>query len=101
MGVPVITVPGETFASRHSLSHLSTIGLPELVACDRDKYVELAVELAHSTDKLAGLRAKLRKKMASSPICDGKKFAEGFATNMRKIWRDWCLAQDSDNLVPS
>ena len=27
MGVPVITCPGETFASRHSLSHLSNVGL--------------------------------------------------------------------------
>ena len=29
MGVPVLTCPGETFASRHSLSHLSNVGLTE------------------------------------------------------------------------
>ena len=32
MGVPVVTMPGETFASRHSLSHLTSVGLTELVA---------------------------------------------------------------------
>jgi len=95
MGVPVITAPGETFASRHSLSHLSTIGLPELVARDHDEYVELALGLASHTDRLAGLRAGLRQMMAASPICDSKKFADGFAANMRAIWRDWCATQNS------
>ena len=46
MGVPVVTCPGETFASRHSLSHLSNVGLTETIAHDFDEYVELAVSLA-------------------------------------------------------
>ena len=46
MGVPVVTCPGETFASRHSLSHLSNVGLTETTARDLDEYVELAVSLA-------------------------------------------------------
>ena len=96
MGVPVITMPGETFASRHSLSHLSTLGMPELVAHDRDDYVKLAVGLANNTGKLAGLRAELRGKMSSSPICGGDKFAEGFAVVMRDIWRNWCLSHGGD-----
>ncbi len=90
MGVPVITLAGETFASRHSLSHLSTVGLPELVAFAPDDYVRLALELADDGDRLAGLRADLRDKMANSPLCDGEKFAQGFAALMRDIWRDWC-----------
>ena len=32
MGVPVVTLAGERLASRHSTSHLSNVGLPELVA---------------------------------------------------------------------
>ena len=94
MGVPVITVPGQTFASRHSLSHLSAIGLPELVAKDKDDYVRLAVELAGSTERIAKLRAGLRSRMTNSPICDGEKFARNFTTAMQRIWCEWCLAQD-------
>ena len=95
MGAPVITLPGETFASRHSLSYLSTLGLPELVARDRDDYVKLAVELAIDPDRLAGLRTELRGKMASSPICDSEKFTQGFAMKMQDIWRNWCISQDN------
>ena len=53
MGVPVITCPGETFASRHSLSHLSNVGLTETIARDLDEYVELAVSLAGDLPRLA------------------------------------------------
>ena len=93
MGVPVITLAGETFASRHTLSHLFTIGLPELVANDRDDYVKIAVDHAKDAKKLEFLRVGLRDRVAESPICDGKKFADGFVKVMREIWHDWCSLQ--------
>jgi len=93
MGVPVITVPGATFASRHSQSHLMTIGYPELVAKDQDHYVELAIELAHDQERLSRIRSQLRQKMAASPTCDTQKFANDFGALMRDIWRKWCTQQ--------
>ena len=73
MGVPVVTCPFETFASRHSLSHLSNIGVTELIAQNLEMYVELAVSLAGDSGRLAALRAELRDKMRTSPLCDGKR----------------------------
>ena len=87
MGVPVITSPGETFASRHSLSHLSNVGLTETVARDLDEYVELAVSLAADLPRLASLRAGLRQRMAASPLCDGKRFATDLASLLRDVWQ--------------
>ena len=80
MGVPVITCPGETFASRDSFSHLSSVGLTETIARDLDEYVELAVSLAGDLPRLAALRAGLRQRMAASPLCDGKRFASNLAS---------------------
>ncbi len=54
MGVPVVTLPGETFASRCSLSHLSNIGLTETVASTADEYVEIAVALASDLPRWRG-----------------------------------------------
>jgi protein O-GlcNAc transferase len=94
MGVPVITVPGETFASRHSLSHLTNIGVPELVADDVADYVAKAVELANDIPRLSVYRSGLRDQMANSPLCDGVKFARDFTSAMRDIWREWCYSQN-------
>ena len=42
-GTPVLTLPLETLASRVASSQISALGIPELVAKDRDDYVEKAV----------------------------------------------------------
>jgi protein O-GlcNAc transferase len=89
MGVPGITCPGGTFASRHSLSHLSGVGLRETIAGSLEEYVDLAVELAGDLPRLAEIRARLRPQMAASPLCDGKRFANNLLHLLRQVWRDW------------
>jgi predicted O-linked N-acetylglucosamine transferase (SPINDLY family) len=91
MGVPVVTCPGETFASRHSLSHLANAGLTETVARDLDEYVALAVSLAGDWPRLATLRAGLRERMAASPLCDGQRFAANLMTLLRSTWQRWVV----------
>jgi predicted O-linked N-acetylglucosamine transferase (SPINDLY family) len=90
MGVPVITCPGETFASRHSLSHLTNAGLTETVADSLDAYVDRAVQLAGDPGRLSALRSGLRHQMAGSPLCDGPRFARHLMTTLRAAWTQWC-----------
>jgi protein O-GlcNAc transferase len=86
MGVPVVTWPGETFASRHSLSYLSVAGLTESIAAGRDEYIEIASRLAGDLTRLAKIRSGLREQVASSPLCDGKRFAEQLMALLRGIY---------------
>jgi len=90
MGVPVVTFPGETFASRHALSHLSAAGLTETIARDRSDYVRLAVTLANDLPRLAALRSGLRERVAASPLCDGPRFAQHLTALLREAWHHWC-----------
>ncbi len=85
MGVPVVTWPGETFAGRHGLSFLSTVGLTETIAGSREEYVEIAVRLAAGLPRLAAIRAALREQVAASPLCDGPRFARQFMELLRGI----------------
>lgn len=99
MGVPVITLPGETFSSRHSLSHLTSVGALELAAADRREYVSKAEELANAPARLTNYRSRLRDQMARSPLCDAKKFTEDFTAVMQEIWRNWCSRADDQSPV--
>ena len=95
MGVPVVTLPGETFAGRHSLSHLSNVGLTETVTSSEQEYVNCAVRLAGDLSHLADIRRTLRKQMASSPLCDAARFARNWGGQMRDIWRKACADRQS------
>lgn len=90
MGVPTVTVPGEIFASRHSMSHLSNAGLADWVAPDIAAYVELAVAKASDIEALAALRLRLRAQVKASPLCDAPRFGRNLGAALRFAWQDWC-----------
>ena len=90
MGVPVLTLPGATFASRHALSLLTAAGMGEFVASDEDDYLARTVALAGDSEKLAEMRAGMRGKMAASALCDAAGFTASLEAEIRKIWRAWC-----------
>ena len=46
MGVPVITLAGRTAVGRGGVSILSNVGLPDLIADEPRRYVEIAKEWA-------------------------------------------------------
>ncbi|WP_164461443.1 tetratricopeptide repeat protein [Alcaligenes faecalis] len=90
MGVPVITLPGPTFASRHSTSHISNAGYPQLVAQSWDHYVSLACLLAQDHALLASLRSEMRQVFLNSPVCDHASFAQSLRQGLRAIWQRHC-----------
>ena len=92
MGVPTVTVPGQTFASRHSASHMSNAGLPDWVAQDLDAYVARAIAAASDIPALAELRAHMRDRVRASPLCDAPRFGRNLGAALRQTWQDWCAA---------
>lgn len=93
MGVPVISMPGQTSVSRGGESILRTLGLDELLAANEPKYIEIARALAGDLDRLATLRASLRDRLRRSPIMDGKSFTRGVEALYRRMWQSWCATR--------
>lgn len=90
MGVPVVTLPGETFAGRHAATHLTNAGMPEWIAKDERDYIDIAVKWAGDIDGLAKLRAGMREHVAKTPLVDGPKFAKNLEIALRHMWGQWC-----------
>lgn len=76
-GVPMLTLPGRTFASRVGESLLCAVGLPELIVPDLDHYLARAIELAQHPGELAALKARLAANRLTCPLFDTEKFTRG------------------------
>jgi predicted O-linked N-acetylglucosamine transferase (SPINDLY family) len=92
MGVPVVTLLGESLVGRLSASFLNPVGLGELVAATPEAFVRTAAGLARDPGRLAALRSMLRARVAASPLCDGRARARQFERLFRAAWRRWCGA---------
>jgi predicted O-linked N-acetylglucosamine transferase (SPINDLY family) len=90
MGVPVVSLAGQTAVGRGGVSILSNLGLPELIASSPEQYVRVAAELALDRSRLSQLRATLRDRMQASPLMDAPRFARNVEAAYRTMWQRWC-----------
>lgn len=86
MGIPVITCPGQTFAGRHSTSHLANSGYEQFIAADMAGYVHLAENWASRLEDLAAVRAEMREKVHKSRLCNAASFATDFLSAVQNAW---------------
>lgn len=93
MGVPVITLVGETVVGRAGLSQAHNLDLTSFVAHDEDAFVEIATTMTRDLERLSALRAGLRTRMQRSPLMDAQRFARNLEHAYRLGWRTWCAAQ--------
>jgi protein O-GlcNAc transferase len=90
MGVPVVTLPQDRFASRQTLGFLRTLGLEDLAASSPGDYVAIAAALSADVARRETLRDTLRPRMAVSALCDAKAFTANLEAAYREMWRRWC-----------
>jgi predicted O-linked N-acetylglucosamine transferase (SPINDLY family) len=84
MGLPVITRPFDTMASRQSGAILSSIGRDDWIADDEDGYVDRIVEVARDVDARRAWRAEARARMR--PLTDATAFARTLAAAILEAW---------------
>jgi predicted O-linked N-acetylglucosamine transferase (SPINDLY family) len=83
-GVPLLTCPGESFASRVAASLVRTAGLPELIADSPSQYEEKAVELAADPVRLGELRRKLA--LRETPLFDTEHYTRNIEATYEAIY---------------
>lgn len=87
MGVPVLTLAGNTYVSRQGAAILTHAGLGEFVAESVDGLVALARTWAENRDVLAEIRAGLRDQLARSPVADGPAYVRHLEEALRRAWQ--------------
>ncbi len=73
-GLPVLTVPGKSFASRVCASIVSAAGVPELICNDPADFVGRAIAFAQNRQDLAAIKASLLRQRDISTLHDTPAF---------------------------
>jgi predicted O-linked N-acetylglucosamine transferase (SPINDLY family) len=84
-GLPVLTLPGEGFASRVAASLLKAVQLPELIATSARDYEDMAVHMAENPQLLAGIKARLAQNRLNSPLFATHRFTRHLETGYAMI----------------
>lgn len=95
MGVPVISLTGQTHASRRTASILHRLNLGGLATKTVPEFAERARELSELSETLLELRFSLRKRMKGSSLMNKRQFAREFGNTLRSQWRDLCQEHNS------
>ena len=88
-GVPVLTLMGQSFASRVAASLLNAINLPELITGTQEEYETLAIELAKNPQKLAAIKQKLSNSRLNAPLFDTPHFTKNLEAAYIKMYEKY------------
>ena len=86
MGVPVVTLAGESLGSRFGASLLENIGAGALIAHTEEEYIALAAALAGDPATIDALHAGLRGMMENSPVMDAAGYGSDVGTAYEAVW---------------
>lgn len=99
MGVPVVTLKGNTHASRITSSILERINLSDLACDDISEFCDRVIELSENISARHDHRKNLRSSMRKSALVNREQFATEFGNAIRLIWQRWCVT-GNDSVPP-
>ena len=88
-GLPVLTLMGQSFASRVAASLLNAIDLPELITSSQEEYEALAIELALNPNKLEDIKSKLANNRLAAPLFDTPRFTKNIEAAYLRMFRQY------------
>ena len=97
-GLPVLTLMGESFASRVAGSLLNAIDLPELITHTKKEYEDKAIEFANNKSLLNEIRNKLNKNRLTKPLFNTKLFTKNLEKAYLMIYEKYIDSKKPENL---
>ena len=89
MGVPILTLRGQSFAARVCASVLSAAGLSDLICPTLEAYVAVAISLGREPAKLTAFKQRLASVRTSSLLFDTPRLTRDLEALYRGMWDDF------------
>ena len=98
MGLPVLTLKGNSFNSRMAASVINAVNLPELITSSQKEYESLAIELAMHPETLKSIKEKLIKNLPTAPLYDTPLFTRHLETAYLTMYDRYQQGLDPDHI---
>ncbi|MFW0765575.1 methyltransferase [Trabulsiella odontotermitis] len=98
MGVPTLTLCGDTLACRQGVENMNSYGLSQFIAMDKDDYVNKALYWRDHFDELNAIRLGMRNQIPVETK-DGFNAAEHLEYALRHAWTLYCQGQSPRSFV--
>ena len=85
-GTPLLTLTGETFASRVSASLLTSLNMEELITHSEKEYENLAINLSKDKKKIESLKEKLIKEKKKSTLFNSELYTKNIENAYSQAW---------------
>jgi predicted O-linked N-acetylglucosamine transferase (SPINDLY family) len=86
MGVPVLTLPGRSFASRVCASVVKAAGLQEMICSSPEDYIAKAVSFGRNSQLLAACKERLAVQRQSCLLFDTPQLVRHLEELYRQMW---------------
>ena len=86
MGLPMLTMIGQSYQARMGASILTSVNLPELITNTPKEYEALAIELATHPEKLKAIKDKLADNLPTAPLFDTKRFTKNIESAYTQMY---------------
>jgi protein O-GlcNAc transferase len=86
MGVPIVTLEGQSELSRSTSGMIRACGMPELIAQTTEQYVEIAQRIASDKHGLSSMRRQLRKRLGASVINNALATTRSLEAAYQAMW---------------
>jgi predicted O-linked N-acetylglucosamine transferase (SPINDLY family) len=91
-GVPLVTRVGQQYAARNSYSFLVNCGITEGIAWSGEEYVAWGIRLGTDVKLRQEIRQKLYLSRRTSPLWNGRQFAQEFDQMLWQMWQNYVQA---------
>lgn len=98
-GLPVLSKPGRSFASRVGASVLTATELSELIAETEERYESLALELARNPEALTAIRQKLARNRTTTALFDTEQFCRHFERGCTLAYERWFAGREPGDIM--
>jgi predicted O-linked N-acetylglucosamine transferase (SPINDLY family) len=88
MGLPLLTINGNSFNSREAANIVNALNLSEMVTSSQKEYESMAIELATNSKRLKEVKEKLSNNIKTAPLFNTALFTNHLESAYKSIYKE-------------